>query len=268
MMVTGNDTVRGPKGMRTMKAWHEEDAFWTTWAPFLFEERRWQQAQAEAADIISLLKLSPGAAILDLCCGPGRHSLQLAQTGFSVTGVDRTKTYLQKARKQAAKKGLDIEFICADMRDFCRPNGFEAVINLFTSFGYFEDISDDKKVVTNAYRSLRNGGVFLIDTMGKEVLARIFRERDWYEAHGFLVLQERKVSRNWGWMEGRWVMVKDGKAEEYEVSHRLYSATDLAALLKDCGFTAVDAYGDLAGAPYDHTAKRLVVVGRKGKEKT
>ena len=267
MMVTGNGTASRPKEVRTMKAWHEEDAFWRKWAPFLFEERRWQQAQDEVANIISLLKLSPGASVLDLCCGSGRHSLQLAQTGFSVTGVDRTKTYLQKARKQAAREGLDIEFICADMRDFCRPNAFDAVVNLFTSFGYFEDISDDKKVIANVYRSLKNGGVFLIDTMGKEVLARIFRERDWYEAHGFLVLQERKVSRDWGWMEGRWIMVKDGKVEEYEVSHRLYSATELAALLNDCGFTAVDAYGDLTGVPYDQTAKRLVVVAYKGKKK-
>ena len=250
-----------------MKPWHEADAFWTTWAPFLFEERRWQQAQGEVANIISLVKLSPGASILDLCCGPGRHSLQLAQAGFSVTGVDRTKTYLQKARKQAAKEELNIEFICADMRDFCRPNAFDAVINLFTSFGYFEDISDDRKVITNVYRSLKSGGVFLIDTMGKEILARIFRERDWYEVNGIVVLQERKVCRDWSWLEERWVMIKDGKMDEHKLSHRLYSAAELAALLKDCGFTTVDAYGDLAGAPYDQTAKRLVVVAYKGKKK-
>ena len=250
-----------------MQAWHEQDAFWTKWAPFLFEERRWEQAQEEVANIISLLKISPGASILDLCCGPGRHSLQLARAGFSVTGVDRTKTYLQKARNQAEKEGLKVEFVQDDMRTFCRPNAFDVAINLFTSFGYFEDINEDKLVVRNVYGSLKDKGVLLIDTMGKEVLARIFRERDWYEAHGFLVLQERKVSRNWSWMESRWIMIKDGKIEEHKVSHRLYSAAELAALLKDCGFTAIDAYGDLSGAPYDHTAKRLVIVAHKGNVK-
>jgi len=251
-----------------MNAWHEQDAFWAKWAPFLFEEQRWEQAQEQVANIISLLKISPAASILDLCCGPGRHSLQLARAGFSVTGVDRTKTYLEHARQQAEKEGLKVEFVQDDMRSFCRPNTFEVAINLFTSFGYFEDMNDDRKVATNVYRSLKENGVFLLDTMGKEVLARIFRERDWYEAHGFLVLQERKVSRNWSWMEGRWIMIKDGKAEEYKISHRLYSATELAALLSDCGFKAIDVYGDLTGTPYDHTAKRLVVVAHKGDTKT
>src|SRR4030042_6728465 len=219
-----------------MKAWHEQDDFWTKWAPFMFHERRWEQAKEEVANIVSLLKVSPGASILDLCCGPGRHSLQLARAGFSVTGVDRTVTYLETARNQAVTEQLDVEFIQEDMRNFFRPNTFDVAINLFTSFGYFEDMNDDKKVVTNVYRSLRESGVFLIDTMGKEVLARIFRERDWDEANGILVLQERKVSRDWSWMENRWIMVKDGKMEESRLSHRLYSAAELTALLRDCGF--------------------------------
>jgi len=251
-----------------MKAWHEEDAFWTKWAPFIFFERRWEQARGEVADIISLLKVSPGASILDLCCGPGRHSLQLARSGFSVTGVDRTKMYLEKARKQAEKEGLEAEFIQNDMRTFCRPDTFNVVINLFTSFGYFEDMNDDRRVAENVYRSLRENGVFLIDTMGKEVLARVFRERDWYEVNGILVLQEHRVSRNWSWMENRWIMVKDGKTEESRLSHRLYSAAELTALLRDCGFGAIDVYGDLTGTPYDHTAKRLVMAAHKGNVKT
>ncbi len=251
-----------------MKAWHEQDDFWTKWAPFMFHERRWEQAQEEVANIISLLKVSRGASILDLCCGPGRHSLQLARAGFLVTGVDRTRTYLQKARKQAEKEGLNVKFIRDDMRHFCKPNTFDAAINLFTSFGYFEDMAEDKKVIANVSRSLKSGGIFLIDTMGKELLARIFRERDWYEVNDILVLQERNVCRNWSWIENRWIMIKDGEIEEHKVSHRLYSAVELAAILKDCGFTAVDAYGDLTGAPYDHTAKRLVLVAHKGKGRT
>jgi SAM-dependent methyltransferase len=181
----------------------------------MFHERRWEKAQEEVANITSLLKASPGASVLDLCCGPGRHSLQLARSGFSVTGVDRTRTYLQKARKQAETEGLKIEFIQDDMRSFCRPGGFDAAINLFTSFGYFEDVNDDRRVAANVYRSLKEKGVFLIDIMGKEVLARIFRERDWYELDNTMVLEERKVCANWSWMESRWLMIKDGKIDEF-----------------------------------------------------
>jgi SAM-dependent methyltransferase len=251
-----------------MNAWHEQDTFWIKWAPVLFHEHRWQKAQEEVANIISLLKIGPQASVLDLCCGPGRHSLQLARHGFSVTGVDRTKTYLDKARKQAKIEGLKVQFIQDDMRRFCRPGSFDVAINLFTSFGYFEDINDDRRVAANVYRSLKENGVFLIDIMGKEVLARVFRERDWYELDNIIVLEERKICANWSWIENRWLTIKDGKMEECKVSHRLYSAAELAVLLSDCGFKAIDVYGDLTGTPYDHTAKRLVVVAHKGDTKT
>ena len=248
-----------------MNAWHEQDTFWNKWAPVMFHGRRWEKAPEEVANIISLLNISETASVLDLCCGPGRHSLQLARQGFSVTAVDRTKMYLERARKQAETEGLKIEFIEDDMRRFCRPDSFDVAINLFTSFGYFEDMSDDRQVAANVYRSLRDKGVFLIDIMGKEVLARIFRERDWYELDNIMVLEERKVCANWSWIENRWLMIKDGKMDEWKVSHRLYSAAELAALLSDCGFKAIDVYGDLTGTPYDHTAKRLVLVAHKGK---
>jgi hypothetical protein len=103
--------------------------------------------------------------------------------------------------------------------------------------------------------------------MGKEVLARIFRERDWYEIDGILILEERKVHRNWTWIESRWILIKDGKKVEHQISLRLYSAAEFSALLKECGFNSIDVYGDLAGAPYDHTAKRLILVAHKGKSR-
>jgi len=180
-----------------------------------------------------------------------------------VTGVDRTRLYLDRASKQAEAEGLKIEFVQSDMRSFCRPDAFDAVVNLFTSFGYFEDPEDDRQVATNMYQSLKSGGVFLIDMMGKEVLARIFRERDWYEEDSVLILQERKISKNWSWMENRWIMLKDNNRAELRLSHRVYSAVELASLLTECGFTHVDAYGDLDGSAYDHLARRLVIVAHK-----
>ena len=194
-----------------MNAWHEQDAFWMKWAPVMFHGRRWEKAAEEVANIISLLNIGETASVLDLCCGPGRHSLQLARQGFSVTAVDRTKMYLERARKQAETEGLKIEFIQDDMRRFCRPGSFDVAINLFTSFGYFEDANEDRQVAANVYCSLKEKGVLLIDIMGKEVLARIFRERDWYELDNTMVLEERKVCANWSWMENRWLMIKDGK---------------------------------------------------------
>jgi len=248
-----------------MKPWHEEDSFWMKFAPVMFHQKRMEKTNEEVDSILSLMKISPPASVLDLCCGPGRHSLELTRRGFSVTGVDRTKTYLEKARKLAKKENLNLELVQKDMRKFCKPDTFNAAINLFTSFGFFDDPKEDEKVLKNVFRSLKNRGVFLLDTMGKEILARIFRERDWYEIDGNMMLEDRKILRNWSLVESRWILLKDGKRDECTISLRLYSAVELRDLLEKIGFRRIEVYGDLAGAPYDHTSKRLVLVAHKGK---
>jgi ubiquinone/menaquinone biosynthesis C-methylase UbiE len=246
----------------TMTIWHEQDIFWQT-VP-LFDQERLEAAPQEVDAIISTLGIEPPAAVLDLCCGVGRHSLELARKGFRVTGVDRTAAYLKTGRQRAGKEALDVEWIQADMREFVRPKAFGAAINLFTSFGYFEDPAEDRQVVTNVYRSLKAEGAFVMELMGKEVLARIFLPCDWTELpDGTLFLQERRVIRDWTWIKNRWIVVKDGQRREFEVGHRLYDGQSLKKLLQDAGFSAVDLYGDLNGAPYDTSARRLVAVARK-----
>jgi SAM-dependent methyltransferase len=250
-----------------MKNWYEDEAFWETWAPFMFSKERWQGTPEEVANLISLLKIDPGASVLDLCCGPGRHSLEFARRGFSVTGVDRTKKYLEDARKSADKEGLKVDFVQKDMREFRKPRTFDLAVNLLTSFGFFEDQRDDEKVAKNVLASLKDGGAFVIEMMGKEILARIFRERDWQEVEGAIMLEERKVSKDWNWMENRWILLKGGQTQEFRFSLRPYSAAELTRLLTECGFAQTEVYGNLAGAPYDHQAKRLVVVAQKGEKK-
>lgn len=245
------------------KPWHEQDRFWETFAPILFTTERISAANEEVEQLISLLNLQPGLMICDLCCGVGRHSLELARRQFEVTGVDRTGMYLRKAETKAKAEGLNIEFVQEDIRSFCWPASFDVVINLFTSFGYFEDPADDKRVLENIYESLKDNGRLVMELMGKEVLARIFQERDWREEDGVIILEERKLGENWGSIDNRWIIVKDGKQHERRFSLRLYSAVELCELLKNCGFRQVDVYGDLSGSPYDQTAKRLVLVAHK-----
>jgi len=249
--------------MKGTKPWHEDDSFWKTWGSMIFTSKRIEDAAGEIDKVIDLLKLAPGDNVLDLCCGVGRHSLELTRRGFQVTGVDRTEQYLNKASEQAEREGLNVEFIREDMRTFCRPDTFNATISMFTSFSYFEDPEEDRQVVLNVYRSLKAGGVFLLEMHGKETLARIFREKDWSETNGVFILYDRKVSQNWGWMENRWIMFKDNKHTESIFSHRLYAATELIALLTGCGFSSVDIYGSLDGDPYDHKAQRLIAIGHK-----
>ena len=249
--------------MQQTKPWHEDDSFWETWQSYMFTERRITGAVDEVTKIIKLMDIRAGVNILDLACGTGRISLEFARRGFRVTGVDRTASYLEQARQQAEKESLNVEFVRADMREFVRLGTFDNVVNMYTAFGYFENQSDDRRVVNNVYDALKPGGAFLIDMHGKETLARIFQERIWSERDGAIFLEEHKVTQNWSWMQNRWIILKGNDRIESNISHRLYSGTEIAELLTGCGFNQINVYGNLEGIPYDHKAQRLVVVGWK-----
>ena len=244
--------------------WHEDDGFWLSMAPFMFSEQSWENAPKQVDDLLALLDLAPGSRILDCACGPGRHSLELARRGFKVTGIDRTQPYLSLARRQAEAEGLTLELVLEDMRRFSRPAAFDAVLSMFTSFGYFDNPAENLQVLRNLYRSLNEDGVLLMEMSGKEVIARIYQRRDWREQDGAYLLEERNVVENWTRMNSRWILInKDGAIHEYGFSHWIYSAGELGAMLAQSGFRRITFYGDTAGAPYDHEARRLVAVAHK-----
>jgi SAM-dependent methyltransferase len=249
--------------MMDQSGWHNQDDFWELFEPILFNQERQSNAQVEVEKVVRLLGMRQGDRILDLCCGTGRHSLELTRQGFDVVGVDHTTSYIEKAKQKAEENNLKVAFVVGDMRGYCQPNRFNFVLNLFGSFGYFEDPDDDRQVVENMYASLYPGGKFLIETAGKEIVARRFQERDWSEVGNALVLAERKPIQNWGRIQTQWIVIKGDQRVEHTVSVRSYSAVELSSLLSDCGFVNVRVYGDLEGIDYDQEAKRLVVVGTK-----
>jgi 2-polyprenyl-3-methyl-5-hydroxy-6-metoxy-1,4-benzoquinol methylase len=129
-----------------------------------FEER----ASGEVDFIEDVLSLPGNAKILDLCCGLGRHSIELAKRGYKVTGVDVTGDYLETARNKTKKREVKIDFIESDMRDISFNKKFDAVINMFTSFGFFEEENDNFKVLKNVSNALKPGGKFLIDVINRD----------------------------------------------------------------------------------------------------
>ena len=251
--------------MKNEKPWYDNDDVWAKIESVLFNSASLGNAAGQIDDIIQLVDLRPGMHILDLCCGIGRHTLELARRGFNVTAVDRTRHYLERAKSAASAENLDIEFIHEDMRSFRRPNTYDFILNAFTSFGYFDNPDDDATVIGNIYDSLTEGGLLLFELSSKEVAARNFRERDWDIIDGLIVAEERKVVGDWESIDMRWVIINPnaGQVDEVKMNVRQYSAGELKRLLIDNGFKDVKAYGSLAGIPYDHEAKRLVVVATK-----
>jgi SAM-dependent methyltransferase len=247
-----------------MPEWYEDDEFWESFAPFFFTPERVESSSAQADGLIKLLGVAPGARVLDLCCGIGRHSIALAQRGLKITGVDRTRAFLDRAKASADQAGVRVEWVQHDMRTFKRRGAFDGAINCVTSFGYFADQNEDLLVARNLQGALKPNARLVIEMMGKEVLARDFHDRTWERLpDGALLLQERKLSSGWDWLESRWTLIGRKRRKELTFSTRPYSGAELKGVLKQVGFREVELFGSLGGIPYDNRAERLVAVATK-----
>ena len=247
-----------------MADWFEDDSLWKGLYPFMFSERRFNVAEDEAKGILALSKLEKGD-VLDLACGPGRHAVALAREGFRVTGVDISPFLLEKAASLAQEQSVDVEWVQADMRHFLRPEAFDLVISIFTSFGYFDDKQDDLAVLRNIHRSLRPGGILVMELMGKEILARGFLPATSEElADGRLLIQRREICDDWTRIRNQWILIEGGKATMFRFQHTVYSGQELRDRLLDAGFSDVKLFGGLDGSEYGLNARRLVAVARSG----
>ncbi len=245
------------------KEWFDDESFWRDLYPFMFPDARFSAVEEQIEQVLALAA-PPGNDALDLCCGPGRWSVALAQAGFAVTGVDITPHLLGMARDRAADAGVEIEYVRSDMRDFARPGSFDLALSMFTSFGYFEQPEEDIGVLRNVFLSLRPGGVFLLEMMGKERLARIFQPTTSSSLpDGTLLVERHEVRDAWSRMANEWTLIRDGKARTFRFEHTIYSARELRDRLEQAGFGEVNAFGGFDGAPYGPESERLVVVARK-----
>jgi SAM-dependent methyltransferase len=248
---------------RRRREWFDDDEFWQDVYPFLFPEARFAGAPSEVDKLLAIAS-PPGSAVLDLGCGPGRMAVPFAARGCKVTAVDRTKYFLDKARARARAAGVVLELAQTDMRDFVRPDAFDLAVSLYTTFGYFDDKAEDRRVLDNLYASLRPGGVCVMEMMGKEVLARVFcptlSER---LANGSVLMRQHEIFDDWTRIRNTWIVIRKGRAKNYTFHHTVYSGEELRQLLDRTGFVDVTLYGTLDAEPYDTAATRLVAVARK-----
>jgi SAM-dependent methyltransferase len=243
--------------------WFESEALWARFFPFMFAEAQFTAAIENVPKIIALSGVT-GGRVLDLACGPGRYAVPFAQAGFRVTGVDRTRFLLDKARERATQAGANIEWVEEDMREFVRPAAFDLALNVYTSFGYFDDAAENHRVLENILASLKPGGTFVFEHIGKEILASKFQptQADTLP-DGSVMIQRRRVIDDWSRIDVEWILLEGGRASSYRLRHWLYSAREIRDLLAGVGFIDISLYGSLDGAPYGPQAQRLIAVARK-----
>ena len=248
---------------RRKKEWFDDDPFWRELYPFMFPEKRFAAAAAQIGKVLKLTK-PKGKAVLDLCCGPGRWAIPLAQQGFSVTGVDRTTFLLNAARTRAKAAEVKIEWVRADMRDFLRPDSFDLALSMLTSFGYFDRKDEDRLVLRNMFVNLKAGGVCMIDVAGKEQLARVYQPTTSATLpNGDILVQRHRIADAWSRIHNEWILVRKGRTRSFSFHHTIYSAQELRDRLADAGFEQIKVYGSLDGDEYGPNPQRLIVVGRK-----
>ncbi len=225
------------------------------------------RGRAEAAEAVELLRRAlgrdHGERVLDLACGAGRHLVELEKEGFRSYGLDLSATLLRRAREEGVRASL----VRGDMRTL--PFGsavFDVVTNFFTSFGYFRDPADDRVVLAEIRRVLRDGGHVLLDFLNAPQVRSTLRPVDQREVDGVSVRQERRlvIEEEGVDMVEKTITIRPGEPGERRFVERvrLYEADHLRRLLRDVGLEPLDLFGDYAGAPFGPETPRCILTGR------
>jgi len=223
-----------------------------------------EQTEAEVSFIRSALRVEPGARILDVPCGQGRHSIALARAGFNATGVDFNTNVIEKARKTAAEQDVAAEFVIADMREFSWTNPFDGAFCFYGSFGYFDD-AQNLRFASRVAESLRPGGRFLIDIQVAESLFPKFRERDWSwvrQDPPLKVLEERRWNLESSSIDSTWSFISDTVTSS-RVWMRIYTYRELCELLRAAGFSRFEGLETGTQKPFRLGSPRLALIAEK-----
>ena len=221
----------------------------------------------EVAFVEQALGLKPGQSILDLCCGYGRHSIILARHGFRVTGQDLSAAFLEQAKQSAEAEGLSLEVVLSDMRQIPFEDHFDAVINMFTSFGYLESEEEDMQVLHQVSKALKPGGHLLMDMINREwVVSNYIPDESHEDDEGIVYLEHREIDLATSRSHVTFTIVLPDGTRRSSAGHhvRLYTLTETIRMLEQAGLALEHVYGGFEGEPYSLATRRMIVVARKG----
>ena len=219
--------------------------------------------RVEADFLAKQLQLTTSAKVLDVPCGNGRLSIELAQRGFALTGVDIATEFMEEAKNSSTQIGVNIDWYTQDMRDLPWPGDFDGAFCFGNSFGYLDDEAnaDFLKAVS---RTLKPGRRFILDAPAvAECILPTFQPSRSIEIAGIKVDIEHRYDHEQGRMFNDFTFTRDGIEDKRPSSQRAYTYRELTELLHDAGFEFVAAYGSLTEEPFKLGAHRLLLVTQK-----
>lgn len=236
---------------------------------YLIEKRQnlEERTNTEVSGIINLLSLKGGEKILDIPSGYGRHSINLAKRGFDVTGVELNSVHLNRAIENANVQNATVNFVQENMIDINYHEEFDAVINMFYSFGFFETEEENNRVLKNFYNSLKPGGKFLFhtDVNIPRIISGKYREDETRNLSSGKTLRIiDKYDGSDKRIHGTWIIKdKEGNEAKKDYSVRVYTKEEFIDLCKKTGFTSFETYADWDKNPYTEDSEDMIIIAKK-----
>lgn len=225
-----------------------------------------ERAAKETNFVAKALGLRPGERVLDLCCGQGRHAVVLASMDLEVIGIDLSEQYLELTEMAAKERGVRLQTLHADMREIPLDNYFDAIVNMFSSFGYLESEAEDARVLDSIRRALKPGGRVLLDLLNRDWVIANYIQNDWHRGDdGTLYLEHRELDLPTSRNHVTFTAIRpDGSQHEIVGHHiRLYTLRELLGMLEAAGLVFEAVYGGFDGEPYGIDTRRTIVVARR-----
>lgn len=213
--------------------------------------------------ILSIININPNGWILDIGCGPGRHSIELTRRGFNVLGIDPSAVMIASARERAAGDSSKPEFLQMRGEDFQRVNEFDAAICLFTTFGQVNDHEDNHKLLYSAAQSLRPGGYFIVEIPQREWLESNLKKSERFGEGETYTEVERSYDRKEKLVTEMFTQVSSTDQRTYLLRYRLFDQTEIKKLLGHAGLIDITFYGGYERIPLAEDCPTMVVSGRK-----
>ena len=244
-----------------MDEWYKD---WFNTREYLnvYRHRNEEDAKKLVDLILKNVFLPGNAKVLDLACGPGRHSILFAEQGYRVTAVDLSENLLAIAKKIAVGSGFKINFFKCDLRNFSVSAKFDLVVNLFTSFGYFEDDLENFKLFEVSFDLLENGGYFVLDYLNKYYIEKNLIPESVDEQEGGIIVQKRCIKGNR--VIKNISLFSNGQEKRYHESVRMYGKDELIKNIENRGFEIKSIFGDFEGHCFDpEKSSRIIIIARK-----
>jgi SAM-dependent methyltransferase len=229
----------------------------------VYKERA-RAAATEVEFVRKQLRLRRGQRVLDVCCGYGRHSIPLAKAGLVVTGFDYTQFFLDKARRDARKHKVKVDWVRGDVRSMSFDPEFDAAINMFTSFGFFKTDEENFQVIARSAAALKRGGRFLLDTINRDHIVRDFKPRRWEEVGRGMMTEHSRMDWQTGILHNTRTLILPGRPKRrQEFTIRLYTLAELVSQFERAGLRVERVFGGFDGSAYSPDSVRMILIGQK-----